>query len=169
MVPPPFGDLAIHGRDGSAGPPVSPIGGTVSISHSHGLAAAVAGPAPVGVDIEWLRPFSASVRTMFLSESERVWVSRAEEAGRPELPTLGWTFKEAFCKARGIGILDDLPGPEWQGWDADGRLRWRWPERIRPAGAGSDPGQWAAYGRIDDGYALAVVGSRPCEANKGAA
>jgi 4'-phosphopantetheinyl transferase EntD len=165
MAPPPLDGLAIHGRDGATGPPVSPIGGSVSISHSHDFATAVAGSVPVGVDIERLRPFSASVRAMFLGEAERVWLSRAETE-RPYLPTLGWAFKEAFCKARGIGLLDDLPGPEWQGWDSDGRLRWRWPEGAQSACDSHRPDNWAAYGRVVNGYALAVVGARPGNAKE---
>jgi 4'-phosphopantetheinyl transferase len=159
LAPPPLAGLTILGRDGPSGPPVSPIGGAVSISHSHGFAAAVAGPAPVGVDIERLRPFSASVRTWFLSDAERAWLGRAEPE-RPELATICWSFKEAFCKARGAGILDGLPGPEWRAWDHDGRLHWRWREGAHSDGGGPSPDLWAAHGRVIDGYAIAVVGAR---------
>ncbi|MDJ0450857.1 4'-phosphopantetheinyl transferase superfamily protein [Methylocystis sp. JR02] len=159
-TPPPLARIAVSNRDGASGPPVSPIAGVVSISHSHGLAAAVAGPAPVGVDIERLRPFSASLRTVFLSDAERAWLGRAE-AEQPELPTLGWAFKEAFCKARLIGIQDGLPGPEWRGWDDNGRLLWRWPREAAPRKKDAIFANWQAHGRLIDDYAVVVVGASP--------
>lgn len=161
ITPPPLARMTIAGRNGTTGAPVSPIGGAVSISHSHGLAAAVAGFMPIGVDIEKLRQFSASARAIFLTGRERNWLRRAERE-RPELLTLAWTFKEAFCKAHGFGVLGGLPLPEWQSWESDGQLRWRWPE-CAPAGCAprtSSPGDWDAYGQILDGYAITVVGDR---------
>ncbi|MBL1257773.1 4'-phosphopantetheinyl transferase superfamily protein [Methylocystis sp. Sn-Cys] len=157
---PPLARIGVSNRDGASGPPVSPIAGVVSISHSHGLAAAVAGPAPVGVDIERLRPFSASLRTVFLNDAERAWLGRAE-AEQPELPTLGWAFKEAFCKARLIGIQDGLPGPEWRGWDDNGRLLWRWPQEAAPRKKDAIFANWQAHGRLIDDYAVVVVGASP--------
>ncbi|MDX1756292.1 MAG: 4'-phosphopantetheinyl transferase superfamily protein [Marinobacter sp.] len=100
---------------------LSPPGWTLSLSHSHGLAAcAVSGLGQVGVDIEptdrhsqWRR----IVRRWF-SPAEQDWLL-AEDSASSFVRT--WTLKEAWLKATGRGIagnlqtLQILPGHELRG------------------------------------------------------
>jgi 4'-phosphopantetheinyl transferase len=78
-----------------------------SLSHS-GLAVAVAaGDAPVGVDLEEVRPRAATdLAARFFSEDERRLVAGAADPGAAFVRL--WTRKEALLKATGEGITGGL-------------------------------------------------------------
>ncbi len=82
-----------------------------SISHTRGcVAVAVAGCA-VGVDIEFRRPICdlmAVARTAFASEGRAALVGRPGWPARTALFYRYWTLGEAFIKATGEGIAQDL-------------------------------------------------------------
>ncbi|WP_375542999.1 4'-phosphopantetheinyl transferase family protein [Brevibacterium casei] len=70
----------------------------LSLSHSDDLVCAAASWAPIGVDIERVRPLAAPEIDMFLGPDEP-----APEAGGAEAIAL-WTRKESFLKATGEGL-----------------------------------------------------------------
>lgn len=69
----------------------------LSITHGHGLAAALVGPAPVGIDLEKLRPLEPGGWRFFLSDEERAWLE-AEPLGA-DGAIVAWALKEAAFKA----------------------------------------------------------------------
>jgi 4'-phosphopantetheinyl transferase len=82
-----------------------------SLSHTRGcVSVAVAGRA-VGVDVERRRDLSdlmAVARTTFAPEAYASLAARAESAARTALFHRYWTLGEAFIKATGEGIAQDL-------------------------------------------------------------
>ena len=79
----------------------------VNLSHSGEWLAAAVAAAPVGVDIERLRPRAAvaqAARVFCPGEAARL----AEEADPLPLFYRLWTLKEAACKAAGLTIWDAL-------------------------------------------------------------
>lgn len=92
---------------------VEPGGLHVSLSHAEGVvAAAVSRDAPVGVDVERLRPLAdrgALARTA-LSEAELKAVDELPEARKDAQVLRFWTRKEAVAKALGTGLATNLRG-----------------------------------------------------------
>jgi 4'-phosphopantetheinyl transferase len=90
---------------------VEPAGLQVSLSHAEAVAAAaLSWDAPVGVDVERLRPLpdrDALVRTA-LSEVERRIVDNLAEEFRDAQTLRFWTRKEAVAKALGTGLATNL-------------------------------------------------------------
>ena len=73
-----------------------------NLSHSGGLALCGVGEAPLGVDVERMRPRRAGLERYVLSEEEFAWFqSRGGDWG--SLYTL-WTLKEAKVKCLGTGL-----------------------------------------------------------------
>ena len=89
---------------------VEPGGLHVSLSHAEAVvAAAVSRAAPVGVDVERLRPLAdrgALARTA-LSEAELKAVDELPEAHRDAQVLRFWTRKEAVAKALGTGLTTE--------------------------------------------------------------
>lgn len=122
---------------------LSPPGWTLSLSHSHGLAAcAVSGLGHVGVDIEptdrhsqWRRIvrrwFSAAEQDWLLNEDSAVEFVRV------------WTLKEAWLKATGRGIAGNLQTLEVL-------------PRQQLRGDRPEPDWRASLGTVD-GYTVAMV------------
>jgi 4'-phosphopantetheinyl transferase len=86
-----------------------------NLSHSDDLALfALASGRPVGVDVESIRPISD------VADLVRRYFSRAENAAIDELPPAerhqaffnAWTRKEAYLKATGEGLIDNLHSVE---------------------------------------------------------
>lgn len=78
-----------------------------NLAHSHGaVACVVARDREIGVDIEFLQRKAASrdVATRVCAPEELEDVNAALEAGRQERFLVYWTLKEAYLKARGLGI-----------------------------------------------------------------
>jgi 4'-phosphopantetheinyl transferase len=93
-----------HGRPEIASPD-TPF--RFNLAHSHGMVAcAVAKNRDVGVDVEFLdRPDSShDVAKRVCSEDELADIDAAPESGRKERFLVYWTLKEAYLKARGLGI-----------------------------------------------------------------
>lgn len=82
-----------------------------NISHSGTLVACVLAGAPVGIDIEAVKPASdhlAIARTHF-SADEANWVAARSDAVARRFIAL-WTIKEAYLKALGIGLTIPVAG-----------------------------------------------------------
>jgi 4'-phosphopantetheinyl transferase len=93
-----------HGRPDVAAPD-TPY--RFNLAHSHGvIACALARGRDVGVDVEFLdRPDSThDVAARACSPEELADIDAAPEAGRKERFLVYWTLKEAYLKARGLGI-----------------------------------------------------------------
>ena len=74
-----------------------------NLSHSGSFALCALSDAPVGVDIEALRPRKPGLAEHIFSPAEQQWY-RCHGAGPDALLTL-WTRKEAWGKQRGTGLL----------------------------------------------------------------
>lgn len=80
-------------------PAAEPVG--FSVSYSHDLVAIAVGPAPLGIDVEWLDPTFP-------------WHLVAPEAGLPRMQLFrAWTRAEARFKAgaEGVPLIDLSPAP----------------------------------------------------------
>jgi 4'-phosphopantetheinyl transferase len=78
-----------------------------NLTHSHLLAAiAVSGIAPVGIDIEYLKPLRnwAGVAARFFSPDEQAQLASVAPDGRREAFYTCWTRKEALIKNTGEGL-----------------------------------------------------------------
>jgi 4'-phosphopantetheinyl transferase len=82
-----------------------------NFSHSRGLAlCAVTSLAPVGVDVEKLRPMPemAEIAATFCAAAENAQIKDAPEERKLEVFFGVWTRKEAFLKANGQGLVGSL-------------------------------------------------------------
>ena len=92
----------------------------VSISHTSGAAAALAGDWPVGIDLEDAeRDFSERMFKWAFSETERALAPGAEDFGWPG-PLALWCAKEAAAKSWGRALLNHFDqvravGADWAG------------------------------------------------------
>lgn len=137
----------------------NPEGIEFNLSHSgNRVAIAVASKTPVGVDIEWmerLRDWQALANTIF-SAQELAELAGLSESRRVQGFFNGWTRKEAYLKAVGIGLIDDLksivvsldpatPARLVQAWEASEQSR-----------------EWLVHSFApDEGYAGALVIQNP--------
>jgi len=86
-----------------------------NLSHSHGLALfAVARQAPLGIDLERIRPIPEldQIAARFFSPYENALLDDLPKEQVPEAFFHCWTRKEAYLKATGEGIADSLPEVE---------------------------------------------------------
>ncbi len=82
-----------------------------NLSHSHGLALfAFCLKHEVGVDLEKIRPEIAleGIENDFFSSREKEELASLPSTLRPEAFFLGWTRKEAYVKAHGMGLQASL-------------------------------------------------------------
>ena len=80
------------------------IAGSISISHSGGLAVACHATTDVGIDIEVCEPRDESfISTAFTADEARALLDLGE-AERPDAVTLAWCRKEALAKSLGRGF-----------------------------------------------------------------
>ena len=82
-----------------------------SISHTRGCVAVAVAKSAVGVDVERSRAIPdlmVVVRTTFAPEGDAALVARSGSAARTALFYRYWTLGEAFIKATGEGIAQDL-------------------------------------------------------------
>jgi phosphopantetheine--protein transferase-like protein len=94
------GKPALAGETGPAAP-------RFNLSHSHGLALfALAWDRELGVDLEWMRPDFASeeIAERFFSPQEVAVLRKVPLGQRPEAFFACWSRKEAYIKARGMGL-----------------------------------------------------------------
>jgi 4'-phosphopantetheinyl transferase len=95
-----------HGK-----PALDGTGLEFNLSHSHELAlVAVTRDAPVGVDVEHLRPVADAlgIARSHFAPSERAALAAAPADARDLVFLRGWTRKEAFIKAIGEGLSHPL-------------------------------------------------------------
>jgi 4'-phosphopantetheinyl transferase len=98
--------VGAHGRPEVANPEAGPTL-RFSISHVHGLAAcAVTFDCAVGIDVERRRPIddlpSLALRTLTAAENRTL--EALPQAERAPHFLVSWTLKEAYSKARGLGL-----------------------------------------------------------------
>jgi phosphopantetheinyl transferase (holo-ACP synthase) len=91
-----------HRRDGRPYLPAEP-GLFCSISHSHRIGVAAVALAPVGIDIETIRPRDPRLLA-YVAEKGEAAALRDLVGSTAELLTLIWTLKEATAKASGLGL-----------------------------------------------------------------
>lgn len=81
----------------------------LSISHAGNVGVAdialIQSDGLVGVDVERIRHFKAETVNSFLTAEERELLSCGPVEHYDQLATLMWSVKEAYLKARGIGIV----------------------------------------------------------------
>jgi 4'-phosphopantetheinyl transferase len=107
-----------------------------NISHSRGCVAVAIAGCPVGVDVEQRRALPdlmAVARTAFAHEGRDALAARSGEAARTELFYRYWTLGEAFIKATGEGVAQDLSSFAFTDHGAPALIRvsadWGPPER----------------------------------------
>jgi phosphopantetheinyl transferase len=92
---------------------VAPVPVSFSISHSGPLAlvAVSEGDARVGVDVEVVRPrprLDALARRVLAADAHAAWLRLPDRDARLRAFLEAWTAKEAYLKARGVGITTSL-------------------------------------------------------------
>ena len=78
-----------------------------NLAHSHGLALfAFTRVRQIGIDLEWIRPGFATeeIAERFFSPAEVTVLRSLPKEARPRAFFNCWTRKEAFIKARGVGL-----------------------------------------------------------------
>lgn len=75
-----------------------------NISHSQDVAVCAVGSAPLGVDVEKIRPVSQNLARHMLTEGERRLMEAFHEDERNREMLCLWTLKESLGKALGIGL-----------------------------------------------------------------
>ena len=96
-----------------------------STTHTEGLAAALLGPLPLGIDAEWLqRPRQAAVGEYF-SKHELALLQLPAERAALAL----WSAKEAVLKLSGIGMAG-MGRTTLESCDPGGRMRLRLDDRL---------------------------------------
>ncbi|MHB8797561.1 MAG: 4'-phosphopantetheinyl transferase family protein [Thermoanaerobaculia bacterium] len=132
----------------------------LSITHSHGHAAAAIAPAGarLGLDLERIEPRSGSFLEDWFTASERAFVSAAPEEEASLRTTLVWSAKEAVMKAlrEGLRIAPRDVETAPVGGPADGL--WR-PFGAR--GPGSE--EWSGWWRAEAGFVLASAADPPSD------
>jgi 4'-phosphopantetheinyl transferase len=76
----------------------------VTMAHTRGYVAAIAGWEPVGIDVEIARPTGVVSSAVILSERERAFVTSAADPGVAF--TQIWVRKEAVLKAHDLDLAD---------------------------------------------------------------
>jgi phosphopantetheinyl transferase len=126
-----------HRPDGRPYLPAEP-GLSCSISHSHRFGVAAVSLAPVGIDIEMIRPRDPRLLDYVADETEAAAL-RHLVGSAAELLTLIWTLKEAAAKASGPGL----------------GLAWR---RLRVSATGTDSFEVDGWNAVSYRYEHFIVG-----------
>jgi 4'-phosphopantetheinyl transferase len=111
----------VHGKPRLAGLRASGLRFSLSHTGDHALIA-VTRDREVGVDLETVRPEALGAReaALFLTAAERRTIERLPAADRPQALFAVWVQKEAYAKARGLGLALDLQAIDvsaCEGWD----------------------------------------------------
>lgn len=113
----------------------------ISLTHSRGaVSVAVACESVVGVDIESLirkMSYRELARTI-CSRRERQWLSRLEPDCRSKGFIALWTLKEAYAKAKGLGLGMDFDKIEFE-------ITFQSPWKIIFQAPGEDPNVWSFW------------------------
>lgn len=144
-----------HGRPVVAGPAAGRHL-SFSLSHTEGLAACLVTLHPcAGVDVEavgsaHLATAVDGLAATVLTDAERAELAAAPSAERPERFYRHWTLKEAYAKARGLGLQLDLQTVSF-GLGSAGHIAARLP-------AGDDSDAWTFLQRsVVPGHVLAAA------------
>lgn len=124
-----------QGKPGLEGKAVS-----FNLSHSEDWAAiAIAKGREVGVDLEKIRPHEPRLAERYFSAPEAI-LYRATVREKQELAFFHfWTAKEAYLKARGVGISGGLKGHSFSDpWEVPPRLTWA-------GGDAEEPARWSFH------------------------
>ena len=87
---------------GPSGKPMLPGGPEFSLSHTKGAVVLAVDRAPVGVDVERIRPVFPKLPLRVMSSKEYAWFSA--RGSQPEDFFTLWTLKESYYKALGTGL-----------------------------------------------------------------
>jgi 4'-phosphopantetheinyl transferase len=144
-----------HGRPRIAGPVVDDL--DFNLAHSEGIAVClVARGVALGVDVEsLLRAAPLEVAERYFAPAEVAALARLPAARQPRRFFELWTLKEAYVKARGLGLTLPLDGFAFT--LADGQ-----PPRISFTGAIDDDARaWQFTQLMPTPQSLAAVALRP--------
>lgn len=94
------------------GKPICSLGCHISISHSEDCVVAMASHLPIGVDIQQHRTFGTSAMKYAFRAQEKAFITQAAETDRERVAATIWAIKEAYLKARGIGIFPHIQDVE---------------------------------------------------------
>lgn len=134
----------------------------VSISHAGDWAVAAASRCPIGVDIEPVRSFCASVWEMAFTPEERRWLTRSRNQSDRDLDaTMLWAFKEALLKSYGRSIFGWFAAVELHPPGDSGALTWTLSRRLSLELGASSNAPLMAVAKTFHGYALVMVGHLP--------
>lgn len=90
---------------GDGGRPELPDGRLrFNLSHTHGFVACVVAGVVCGIDVEHVPAERALPHRRVLSPAETAAIRAAPDTEQPQLYTRHWTLKEAYAKARGLGL-----------------------------------------------------------------
>ncbi len=76
----------------------------LSITHSGGIAAAIAASHPIGLDVERIEPRDHTFEALVLTDGDRSRLDGLTGPARDESLTLLWCEKEAYAKLEGSGL-----------------------------------------------------------------
>jgi phosphopantetheinyl transferase len=76
----------------------------LSITHSSDVAAAIASPAPIGLDLERIEPRDPSFENLVLTPADQPRLEGLAGPARDEALTLLWCEKESYAKLEGNGL-----------------------------------------------------------------
>jgi 4'-phosphopantetheinyl transferase len=145
---------------GTHGKPAALVGGTpaplsFNLSHTAGLVGLAATAAPdreLGFDVENLaRNIDLKVADRYFTPQEVAWLAALPEAERPRGFLRLWTLKEAFIKATGKGLTQDLASF----WFVPSPPRIHFTPEL-----GEDSTDWRFEQRVLDGVCIAALGIR---------
>ena len=141
---------------GAHGKPTAWIGGTMAgvhfnLSHTRGMVAVAVAPFEHGLDVEPLdRTVNLSIAGRYFCPEEIAWLGGLPEERRGEGFLRLWTLKEAFIKATGLGLSQELDGFWFQVF----------PPAIRFKDIADNQAAWRFEQRDLDGKFMAAVGFR---------
>lgn len=147
-----FGSGA-RGRPTLAAPRTDPVV-HFSLSHSHeGCLIGLAAGRRIGVDIEKLRPqFDCQgIADRYFTSHEADMIRRARGSSQSKLFFGTWTRKEAYLKAKGVGLYGSLTALECDETD-DGRLR-----VVTIDGAPANGEDWTVIDLDEEAFAACAV------------
>lgn len=133
-----------------------PVGVSLSLTHSHGVAVAALGPAGIhlGVDLEAIEERSATFLEDWFTPLEQAFVAESDTGTAALAATLVWSAKESVMKALREGLRIPPKAVEVAPDRGPGDGSWR-PFAARGPGEES----WRGWWRAEAGFVLSAVAS----------